>query len=177
MVRGGFRLMLVLEVVKPEIHAFYLPKDAGPNIGGYLGRIYPGGSFHGLGYQELLTLGSGSHDVEIDERARSERGNTPAVQAQDELLRKLRWSLFMYQVGACAEGEVLCSALLAMTPHYIARAAGMLPEEWQRRLREFAGQVPAYRERGGCQFFSSGQVTYIPDENLLAAHQWFGSGG
>ena len=39
--------MLVLEVAVPEILAFYRPPKAGPNVGGYLGRISPGGSFHG----------------------------------------------------------------------------------------------------------------------------------
>jgi hypothetical protein len=85
--------------------------------------------------------------------------------------------LFKYRVGASTEGEVLCRALLAMTPQLVSRVAGQLPEEWQRRLRDFAGEVPAYRERGGCRFFSGGQMTRIPDENLLAVQQWFGGRG
>jgi hypothetical protein len=166
--------MLVLEVADSEIFAFYQPPDAGPNVGGYLGRVFPGGNFHGLSHRELLALGSGCYEVEVDERAGSERGKALSRSAEHEMLGSLRWGLFMYQVGACNEDEVLCRALLAMTPENVARAAGLLSAEWQRRLSDFAGEVPAYRERGGCRFFSSGQVTQIPDENLVAVQQWFG---
>ncbi len=166
--------MLFIEVADGEILVHYLAPDAGPNNGGYLGRVFPGGNFHGLSYRKLLALGSGSHEVEVNERASSNRGNEPTCSAEDEMLGELRWSMFMYQVGACIADEVIHSALLAMTPNNIARAVALLPIDWLRRMREFAAQVPVYRERGGCRFYSSGQqVELIPDENMVVVHQWF----
>src|SRR5262249_7745762 len=105
--------MLVLEIALPEIRTFYRPPGAGQNVGGYLGRIFPGGSSVGIGYERLLALGTGFHGVLGDERAKRNRGVEPANETEDDRrLGELRWALFMYRVGACTEGEVLLHALL-----------------------------------------------------------------
>ena len=161
---------LELQVGDGVLFAHYMPPNAGPNCGGYLGRVFPGGSFLGIGYDQLSTLGTGSHNVLADERAEQCNGEEPREQtAEDRLVGRLRWTLFMYEVGACTEGEVLLASLLAMTPGYVARAAGVLPEPWRARLAAFAAESPA-----GCgvRSIGSGQMTQVPDENLVAVHEW-----
>src|SRR4051812_11597199 len=109
--------MLVLEVGAPEIRAFYQPPGAGPNVGGYLGRVFPGGNFLGISYEQLRALGNGSHEVVAEERTRGSSGAEPPNQTEDQRrLDELRWVLFMHRVGACTESSVLLGALLAMTP-------------------------------------------------------------
>jgi len=167
--------MLVLEVAAPEICAFYRPPDAGPNVVGYLARVYPGGSFLGIDYERLLALGTGSHEVLADERAKGSRGVEPPKQPVGERqLGELQWALFMYREGICTEGEVVFQALLAMTPGNVASAAACLTDEWQRRLQQFAADIPTFRRRGGVRSICSGEVMQVPDENLVAVHQWFG---
>lgn len=170
--------MLILEVVMPEIFAYYQPPTAGPNVGGYLGTVFPGGSFLGLRYDALFVLGTGYHEVIADERAERSRGNEPEDRTDDEArVRDLRLSLFMDRVGICTEGEVMFRALLAMTPGNVGAAVRLMPAEWQRRLRDFAAEIPTYRARGGVRSFGMGigTVTQIPDENLGAVYQWFAS--
>jgi hypothetical protein len=74
--------MLRLEVTGPEILISYRPPDAGPNVGGYLGSVFPGGRFKGLGYDELLALGTGRREVLVDEAAPSTRGSEPLFFAE-----------------------------------------------------------------------------------------------
>ena len=102
---------LELQVSDDVVFAHYLPADAGPNNGGYLGRVYPGGSFHGVGFDELRALGTGRHAVAVDERARSARGREPEYESEwRQLFERFQFSLFMYGVGACVAIEVLAAA-------------------------------------------------------------------
>ncbi len=49
--------MLQLQVGSGVVFAFYQPPNAGPNVGGYLGRVWPGGEFKGLSYDQLRSPG------------------------------------------------------------------------------------------------------------------------
>ncbi len=44
---------LELRVGEDAVYVHYLPADAGPNIGGNIGLVYKGGTFHGVGFDEL----------------------------------------------------------------------------------------------------------------------------
>jgi hypothetical protein len=119
--------MLRLEVDDAEILVCYKPPNAGPNVGGYLGLVGPGGSFKGLGHDTLMRLGTGWHDVLVDERARSVRGTTPIEQTEDDrLFRKLRHTLFRFEVGACVACE---AASMASTPGNNARVTKLLSSD------------------------------------------------
>src|SRR5262249_23800843 len=96
--RGGHDLMLVLEVAVPEVRAFYRPPGAAPNVGGYLGRVFPGGSFLGLDYEGLFSLGTGSHDVLADERARGSRGEEPPIFHSQRLSSRPRTRATSFQL-------------------------------------------------------------------------------
>src|ERR1043165_7279520 len=64
--------------------AHVLPPDPGPNNGGYLGRVSPGGPFHGIGFDELRALGTGRHQFSLDERAGSVRGGEPEYESEGD---------------------------------------------------------------------------------------------
>jgi hypothetical protein len=102
---------LELQVGDGVVFAHYMPPNAGPNNGGHLGRVYPGGTFHGVGFDELRALGTGRHNFLLDERARSERGREPAYESEwRRLFERFELRLFMYGVGACVALEVLAAA-------------------------------------------------------------------
>ncbi len=103
--------MLELQVGDAVVFAYYQPPDAGPDVGGYLGRVRAGGQFKGLDFDQLRYLGSGRHDVILDERRRDRPGAEPEYRSEhDRLFERFRFSLFMYSVGACAAHVVLSSA-------------------------------------------------------------------
>lgn len=97
--------MLTLEVYDNEIFAHYCPDDAGPNVGGYLGRIFPGGSFLGAPFEQLCALGSGTHDVALNERTDSTdeyHGKEP----REAYLSDAGWAHFCHTVGAITRLEL-----------------------------------------------------------------------
>jgi hypothetical protein len=100
--------MLTVHVEDDEVFAHYLPPDAGPNNGGYLGRVLQAGHFKGLAFEQLRALGAGQHDVALDECASSDPGREPDGRTEyDRRLAAFRFALFMYTVGACNAAEVL----------------------------------------------------------------------
>jgi hypothetical protein len=102
---------LELQVAEDVVFAHFLPANAGPNSSGYLGRVYPGGHFKGVGFDELRVLGTGWHSVAIDERVLSEGGREPECESEwRRLFEQFRFALFMYGVGACVAHEVLAAA-------------------------------------------------------------------
>jgi hypothetical protein len=102
---------LTLEVGDGVVFAHYLPPNAGPNIGGYLGRVYPRGTFHGVGFDELRALGTGHHPFVLDDGAPSKRGMEPEYESEwRRLFEQFLFSLFLYGVGACVAVEVLAAA-------------------------------------------------------------------
>jgi len=102
---------LELQARDGVVYAHYLPANAGPGNGGYLGRVYPGGTFHGVGFDELRALGSGRHRFALDELARSEPGWEPQYESERlRLFERFEFRLFMYGVGACVALEVLNTA-------------------------------------------------------------------
>ncbi|WP_437315837.1 DUF6210 family protein [Sorangium sp. So ce385] len=103
--------MLELQVGARVVFAHYLPADAGPNNGGYLGLVYPGGTFYGVGFDELRALGTGRHQLALDERARSERGREPEYESEwQRQFERFQFMLFSYSVGAYVALEVLSAA-------------------------------------------------------------------
>ena len=102
---------LELQITDDAVFAHYMPPNAGPNIGGYLGKVYPSGNFHGVGFDELRALGTGRHRFVMDERAHSVRGREPEYESEwRRLFEKFRFSLFTYSVGLSSPLEVLKDA-------------------------------------------------------------------
>jgi hypothetical protein len=109
--------MLTVHLDDDEVFAHYLPPDAGPNNGGYLGRVFPDGHFKGLAFEQLRALNSGQHDVAVDEHTRSDPGREPEGRTEyDRRLKAFQFALFMYTVGASTAAEVLHRAREAV--HY-----------------------------------------------------------
>ena len=93
------------------VFAHYLPSDAGPNNGGYISRVYPGGTFKGLGFGVLWALGTGSHKLALDERVQSIPGREPEYDSEwRRRFERFEFGLFMYRVGACTASQVLIDA-------------------------------------------------------------------
>ena len=100
--------MLELQVGEAEVFAFYRPPNAGPNVGAYLRTVFPGGHFKGIGFEALRSLGTGLHDVPVDERAPSEQGQEPAGWTEwDRRMAAFHYALFAYGVGAVTATGVL----------------------------------------------------------------------
>ena len=102
---------LKLQVGDGTVFAYYLPSNAGPNVGGYRGQVFPGGHFKGVGFEQLRALGNGRHEFALDERIRSERGREPEFESDwHRQFERFQFSLFIYGVGACVAREVLDTA-------------------------------------------------------------------
>ena len=98
---------LELQAGRNVVFAYFHSADDG----GYLGQVYPGGHFHGVGFDELHTLGTGRHQVALDERAKSEQGQEPEYESESQRrFERFKWYLFMYGVGVCVALEVLGAA-------------------------------------------------------------------
>jgi len=95
--------MLKIEVheLNDVVFCHYRPDDAGVNNGGYLGRVYPGGRFKNIHYDDLLVLGTGQHKVVVNEKVSTIRGNQP-----DEDFSGHAWAMFCYEVGAITDHEL-----------------------------------------------------------------------
>lgn len=102
---------LELQVGDEVVFAHFRSEKAGAVIGGSLGRVFPGGSFKGIGYAELRALGTGRHQVSVDGRAQSQGGREPKYDSEwRRLFQQFEYSLFMYGVGACTASDVLAAA-------------------------------------------------------------------
>jgi len=64
--------------------------------GGYFARIWPGGEFRGLGFEQLLSLGTGEHELDLDERLPVRRGTEPRYGSEweREYDQEFRYGLF-----------------------------------------------------------------------------------
>ena len=114
--------MLKIECHKDDVvFCHYCPENAGLNVGGYLGRVYPGGDFHGVSFDKLLVLGTGEHSVMVDERADSKPGNKP-----DYLYDDSAWASFCYEIGAITDMELSIRKRLAKGEkvHYFQMGSG-----------------------------------------------------
>jgi hypothetical protein len=120
--------VLELQVCEDEVFAFYRSPNAGPAIGGSLARVRPGGRFKGLSFDRLRALGTGRHEVEVDARARTERGQEPGSRSDRErAVADFHWALFGYTVGACTAEGVLDQARQVIRSEGVA--AGRAPGE------------------------------------------------
>jgi hypothetical protein len=107
--------MLTLQVNRkgtPKVYAHYREPNAGPNNGGCVASIYPGGRFLGLTFEQLRALGSGVHQVEVpDERDMSSTGEEPTYKSERERQYEVFcFALFGHCVGLYTELEVLTFA-------------------------------------------------------------------
>jgi hypothetical protein len=96
---------------RSEIFVSYRALDASSNNGGSVARLYPGGRFHGITFEELLGLGSDHHEFLADARDRGLEGTPPSYASErDRLLADFKMTLFMYEAGAYTALEVLAIA-------------------------------------------------------------------
>jgi hypothetical protein len=93
--------MLTVEIHPDEAFVWYLAPDACPNNGGYVGRVFPGGEFHDLTYDQLVVLGTGKHEVLIDERRYGDNKGEAPANPKDHLM-----FVFYYETGAMTESEL-----------------------------------------------------------------------
>jgi hypothetical protein len=100
-----------IEVGDDVVFAYYVPADAGPNVGGYLAKVFAGGQFLSVGYADLRALGTGHHQIAMDERAQLESGPEPEYESEwRQRFEEFQFTLFMHRVGACVALDVLSAA-------------------------------------------------------------------
>ena len=88
--------MLTLDVHEEAIFCHYRPDDADPYDGGCMGRCWPGGTFCDWTFDRLYALGTGDHDVLVDEKVESvDSGKRPFFEADFDRA----WAMFVYARG------------------------------------------------------------------------------
>lgn len=99
---------LVLHVVGDDAFVFY---QMSSRPGGYIARVWPGGEFKGPGFDQLLSLGTGEHEVGLDDRLPVRRGPEPRYESEwRQQFAEFQYMLFRYHVGVATASEVLSSA-------------------------------------------------------------------
>jgi len=147
------------------------------NIGGYFGSVYPDGGLFGKSFDELLSLGNGTHEVQLDERQQTPHGTAPELDNARKLFESYRLALFGYEHGVFTEADILAHALLAYSEEYADDICKLAPDFLLASLREFASRIPENLEdRSPDEFviFSSAGTTQIPSANLNLLRRTFG---
>ncbi|MGA4632958.1 hypothetical protein ACPA5B_03680 [Pseudomonas solani] len=175
----SLRLMtLNLEIFGAEIHYFWNYKPEVKGVGGGLGWLYPEGSLHNLSYEALLELGSGSHEVMIDEKVRSLKSNDPQLSELENDLRLVRSALFFERNDCYVMGSPLFEIVMAFSAETAEKILPMLEEHHLSALAEYAQEIPAQitqEEAEKFQFFcSAGTYTKVPLKNLISIRKYFG---
>lgn len=171
--------MLRLAVIEETVLAWSRGRDAEESDGGSVGVIFPGGTFLGLPYAQLVKLGSGLHAVELDETAEWEAGQSPLGEPEDDrLFRAARFELFKHEHCGCLVGEPFCTLLEAMTPGNSERLLPLLPDDFVAEFHTYARQIaPTPEERARKHRLIdiyTGKNESIPEANLLEIRRLFG---
>ena len=170
---------LVLEVDGDEIFYHWNYNPEVPNCGGGVGVLLPGDQFYDLTYDELFSLGEGTHMIDFDETVLDVEDVRATVGRSDDdiLFRRFRYGQFCHRAGVYTSGERHCETLLAFTPENAHRIVPRLSPEETKELTDYASRIPeSLLDRSDDEFFifSSGAGTIpIPDENLYAIRHQF----
>ena len=100
---------LTLLVLNRAVFVFYGDRVGGG--GGTIGRVWPGGEFQGISFDRLVSLGTGDHDLVIEESIPSLLGTEPEYESEwRRRFEYFQFDLFKYYVHASSPLEVLFSA-------------------------------------------------------------------
>lgn len=136
--------LLKIQINESEIFVHYQPI---PKEGSHLGRVFPGGGFNGVNFEQLLSLGTGEHNLDIDERARSVQAVAPRYASNREKeFANLRYAIFMYEVGACAFSELESNAYEFAGSHSIEDLLAVFPRDLRNQLSESCNSSPQGRK-------------------------------
>lgn len=173
------RFKLVLEVLEDYVLYHWVHDPPIKSVGGGLGRVWPNGALDTLTYEDLRAMGSGTHQVDLEEiRCYSGTGDEPEDETDDEYLyRRVRFELFAERTGGGSANWAFTAIMDGMTRENAPRIAKLLPDHHVERLREFARDIPATKEaRDAADYtlWSKGRgERRMPDENLVAIREWF----
>ena len=168
----NFKLSLELQDSAIFYHWNYSPPVK--NIGGSFGSVYPDGALFGISFNELRSLGSGTHDMQMDEHNWTSTGTKPELGPDQKQLELLKLVLFGYEHGVFTATECLQHALQSFTQANSNRVIEISPDFLIQSLTEYASRVPKIlrdRTPDSFDFFSSAGTTRIPDENLQLVHE------
>lgn len=174
----AFKLVkLNIEIHDSEIfyHWNYIPEIRG--LGGALGTVFPGGSLHGLEYEYLQEIGSGFHELEINEREQSKKGSKTITNADAEILSNVKFELFTDRYGLSVSGGVIYTLVMAFNINTAENILKLLNEMQLQELAKYAESIP--NNINGEQaldfgfFNSSGSSVKVPIENLLTLKKYF----
>ncbi|MCA9173537.1 MAG: hypothetical protein KDB14_03540 [Planctomycetales bacterium] len=163
--------------LEPNEYAIFYHWNYSPpvkNIGGELGCIYHDGALFGLSFDDLNSLGSGTHNIQMDERNRTPHGTRPKFDNERGSYELFKLALFGYEHGVFTQTEVLMRALLSFTPAYSDAVLAMASDELLASLVEHAAQVPGILKDAPSirfRFWSSTGETQIPEQNLVLLHR------
>lgn len=172
-------ITLSLEVTEFEIfyHWNYMPTIKG--VGGNLGFVCPGGTLHDLSYDSLAKLGSGTHEIQFNERVQSEKG--PNKGFEDERSKKMsfvKFELFCDRIHSCIAGEPFATLVMSFSPELAEEICPLLSQKHMAELSAYAREIPeniSSKQAEEFEFFSSsGTTTNVPIENLKTIKKYFG---
>lgn len=171
-------ITLSLEILGTEVFYFWNYKPEVKGAGGSLGWMYPEGSLHNLSYGQLLELGSGSHEVMIDEKVRSLQSSSPELSESENDLRLVRFALFFERNDCYVVGGPFSDIVLAFYTETAETILPMLKDHHISALAEYAKEIPAQitlEEAENFQFFcSAGTYRKVPLKNLISIKKYFG---
>jgi hypothetical protein len=138
--------LLKIQCHEFEVLVFYRSDPKDRCGGGYLGRVFPAGHFHGLDFELLRSLGTGEHTVEMDERARSAKGLSPEYATNLERdYANLQFKLFMFSAGVCTLMELNSDACRFAGSHSVEDLLDGLPPDLHPSLSEWCSDPPGGR--------------------------------
>lgn len=139
-----------------EVFVHYLPLPAGQQNGGSIWRVFPGERFHGLDFDLLKGLGTGEHEIDIDERALSSIYKEPKYDSDRQRdCANLRYKLFMYFNGAMTRNELVGGAFEYTGLYSVEDLLAEWPSDLQQDLVDDCISPPGERKdwtivTGGC---------------------------
>jgi hypothetical protein len=162
---------LIAEVLPGRI--FYCLNYHPPlkNFGGYMGCVYPDGGVFNLQFEQLQSLGTGEHIVEVDEKVRQSEGKSPSRSVDEKLIENVRLGIFSEQVGLQARAWTLCDVLLGFNGRTASQIIALLDSPHLEELARYCSEIPSPSQQSDGHrpaiVSSNGEVS-IPAENLVA---------
>lgn len=100
---------LLLRPGKASMYVFY--KGPGAGARGRSSQVFPGGTFGGLSYDEMVEMGAGRHEHVLDDTGAKDPGPEPVeLSAWDRAYDVFEFRLFLHGLGGCTSADVLDAA-------------------------------------------------------------------
>ena len=140
-------------------------------------RFYPDGSFYDKSFEELQFLGSGTHNITLDESKNIICGNEQEVSSTERELNHVRFTLFLEKFGRVVFGEVLYTLVMSFNGQLVDEILKIINDEHIQKLENFASNIPENISKEKAKEFNfmctASGVKQVPLENLKLLKKHF----